>query len=66
MMQPGVRAFYPQQAYELKFSKYALQILTTRKVRHRGDTLDGPTLDVRLSSLLNDVIRVQIGHFLGG
>ena len=66
MLQPGVSAFYPQQAYEIEALEDTLQILATRKVRHRGDTLDGPTLDVRFSSPLPDVIRVEASHFCGG
>lgn len=65
MMQPGVRAFYPQQAYETEFRGDALHVTATRMVRHRGDTLDGPTLDIRFSSPLEDVVRVQINHFSG-
>jgi alpha-D-xyloside xylohydrolase len=65
MLQPGVQAFYPAQAYDSQIGDDSLQVLATRAVRHRGDTLDGPTLDVHFSSPQDDVIRVQIAHFRG-
>jgi len=66
MMQPGVTPFYPGQAYEVTETPRGLDIFATRPVRHRGDTLDGPALDIRLSSPLPDVIRVTVSHFRGG
>lgn len=36
-----------------------------RHIAHRGDTLEGPLLSIKLSSPMPDVIRVQILHFAG-
>jgi alpha-D-xyloside xylohydrolase len=36
---------------------------TTRPIKHRGDTLGGPTLTVTLSSPIEGVIRVGVEHF---
>ncbi|HEX8465581.1 MAG TPA: alpha-xylosidase [Abditibacterium sp.] len=65
MMQPGVRAFYPAQAYDVQTSLDALTIYATKQVKHRGDTLDGPLLTVNISSPLPDVIGVKITHYAG-
>lgn len=67
MMQPGVTAHYGAEVYQAKNRGNALDLLVpTRKINHRGDTLGGPTLDVALSSPLDDVICVNIKHFRGG
>lgn len=67
MMQPGVTAHYGAEVYQAKNLGNALELLVpTRKINHRGDTLGGPTLDVALSSPLDDVICVNIKHFRGG
>jgi len=66
MMRPGVRAFYPAQAYDVEATEDTLTLYTTKTIHHRGDTLDGPLLTVRLSSPMPDVIRVQLSHFTGG
>jgi len=66
MMQKGVRPFYPGEAHKAWQDGDSLRLLATRPIRHRGDTLEGPTLNVRLSSPAEDVIRVRITHFEGG
>ncbi len=67
LMQPGVTAFYPAEARDLTAENGTLVIhAPTRPIRHRGDTLGGPLLTVRLSSPMEDVIRVRIEHFAGG
>lgn len=67
LLQPGVRAHYPAQAYEVAREGETLVVSApTRPIRHRGDTLEGPLLTVRLDSPLEDVIRVRIEHFTGG
>lgn len=67
LMHPGVKAHYASQAYTVEATDDAIEVLaTTRVIRHRGDTLQGPTLNVRLSSPMEDVICVSISHFTGG
>ncbi len=64
MLQPGLAAHYATQAYAVETLPDRLQILaTTRVIRHRGDTLQGPTLTLTLSSPMEGVIRVQVAHF---
>ncbi|RYG24826.1 alpha-xylosidase [bacterium] len=66
MMRPGVRPHYAAEAYEVRDEGNALAILAPcHAIRHRGDTLSGPVLTVRLSSPLPGVIRVRVEHFQG-
>ncbi len=39
---------------------------TTKPVRGRADTLDAPLITIRVEAPMPDVVRVTIGHFLGG
>ena len=59
-------ASYPAQAYDVTVESDALVVhAPTRKVRHRGDTLNQPLLTVRCSSPAPNVISVTVSHFLG-
>jgi len=67
MMQPGVRASYPAQAHDVDIADDGLTVYApAQPIRHRGDTLTGPLLTLRLSSPMADVIRVRLTHFEGG
>jgi alpha-D-xyloside xylohydrolase len=64
LLQPGVAAHYATQAYAVEAHHDRLVVLaTTRPIRHRGDTLQGPTLTLTLSSPMPGVIRVRTEHF---
>jgi alpha-D-xyloside xylohydrolase len=64
MLQPGVAAHYAAEAYAVEVHADRLVVLaTTRPIKHRGDTLQGPTLTVTLSSPLSGVIRVSVEHY---
>ena len=66
LLQPGVAAHYATQAYAVEAHHDRLVVLaTTRPIRHRGDTLQGPTLTLTLSSPMPGVIRVRVEHFSG-
>jgi alpha-D-xyloside xylohydrolase len=66
LIAPGVTPHHPAQAYDVAVDGDTLVITaTTRVIRHRGDTLQGPLLTIRLSSPLENVIRVRIEHFQG-
>lgn len=66
MMRPGIKPHYAAEAYEVQDLGDALAIVAPcQSIRHRGDTLQGPVLTVRLSSPLPGVVRVRIDHFLG-
>ena len=64
MLQPGVAAHYAAEAYAVQAHEDRLVVLaTTRPIKHRGDTLQGPTLTVTLTSPLPGVIRVSVEHY---
>lgn len=64
MLQPGVAAHYATEAYAVEAHDDRLVVLaTTRAIKHRGDTLQGPTLTVTLSSPMEGVVRVSVEHF---
>ncbi|HEV2473773.1 MAG TPA: hypothetical protein VGS41_13945, partial [Chthonomonadales bacterium] len=66
MMRQGVHARYAAEVYEANVERSALLLTaTTRPIRHRGDTLEGPLLTVRLSSPCRDVVRVSIQRWKG-
>ena len=66
MMQPGVRAQYPVEIYYTETDPHGATLtVPTRAIRHRGDTLGGPVLTLRVSSPLPDVLRVRVSHYEG-
>lgn len=66
MVQPGVQAHHPAEAHDVAREGETLVVhAPTRPIRHRGDTLQGPLLTIRLSSPMPDVIKVRIEHYSG-
>jgi len=66
MLQPGVKAHYATEGYEVRQSEATLTLIAPcHAIRHRGDTLTGPALTVTVSSPMPDVIRVRVEHFQG-
>ncbi len=64
LLQPGAAAHYATEAYAVEAHEDRIVVLaTTRPIRHRGDTLQGPTLTLTLSSPLPGIVRVQVEHF---
>lgn len=62
----GVETFSPAEAYRIQKNEYSITILTPHKhIAHRGDTLAGPAITIKLSSPRADIIRVQIYHYKG-
>jgi alpha-D-xyloside xylohydrolase len=67
LLQPGVQAHYPAEAHDITVEQSSLVVhAPTRPIRHRGDTLQGPLLTIRLSSPMADVVKVRIDHYTGG
>ena len=65
--QPGVTAHYAAEAYEAARDGDDLIVYaTTQVVRHRGQTLQGPLLTLRLSAVLPGIIKVRVEHYSGG
>ncbi|WP_377154999.1 alpha-xylosidase [Roseateles sp. UC29_93] len=64
LLQPGVSAHYATETYAVDIHDDRVVLLVpTRPIKHRGDTLQGPTLTVTLRSPLPGVIRVSVEHF---
>ncbi|KAL7283205.1 hypothetical protein ACG7TL_002632 [Trametes sanguinea] len=64
LLKSGVKAYYGLQVVQglEDGSGYNLQV-STKPIRHRGDTLAGPVLSVRVHSPTEGVIGVRIEHF---
>ncbi|PTM59507.1 alpha-xylosidase [Desmospora activa] len=63
----GFTLHRPAMVYETEQTDDALTLfLPCKQIQHRGDTLDGPLLTVRLTSPRPNVIRVQVWHYKGG
>ncbi|KAF8514046.1 alpha-glucosidase [Gautieria morchelliformis] len=66
LLKDGVRPFYGLQVVNTSVDRdgNAVDIqVSTRPIRHRGDTLGGPLLSVRLHAPTQGVIGVRIDHF---
>lgn len=64
LLKNGVRPYYALQVVESLESEdgYELKV-STKPIRHRGDTLGGPVLSVKVSSPSEGIIGVKIDHF---
>ncbi|KAF8575536.1 glycoside hydrolase family 31 protein [Ramaria rubella] len=64
LLKEGVRPFYGLQVVNTLVDGDVVDLqVATRPIRHRGDTLGGPLLSVRLHSPTEGVIGVKIDHF---
>lgn len=62
----GVTPHFPVHVHEVVVEPDALVVYgSTRRLNHRGDTLNMGLLTVRFSSPMPDVIRVQLTHHKG-
>lgn len=62
----GIQAFYPAQVYDIVTNHDVLTVhAPTKRVLHRGDTLDSTLLTVEFSAPLSDIIRVKLTHMAG-
>lgn len=62
----GYGCFSPQQVYEVRKGEKELVLCApTSRINHKGDTLGGINLTVKISAPLPEVIRVQVYHHLG-
>ncbi|THH14331.1 hypothetical protein EW146_g5986 [Bondarzewia mesenterica] len=64
LLKNGVKAYHGLQVVQTTEEKdgYSLQV-ATRYIRHRGDTLGGPLLSIKVHSPTEGVIGVKIDHF---
>ncbi|GAA3334701.1 alpha-xylosidase [Curtobacterium albidum] len=63
---PGMTALYAQEAYTIREVDGTLVVVApTKRIEHRGDTLNRPTITVTLSSPADGVVRVRLEHHRG-
>lgn len=66
LQKEGTEVFSPAEVYFSKVHNNEVVITApTHKIRHRGDTLGGVNLTIRISSPMAEVLRVQTNHYLG-
>ncbi len=66
MQQEGTEVFSPAEVYFTKKEEQQLTICApTHKINHRGDTLGGVNLTLRISSPAPEVLRIRTSHYLG-
>jgi alpha-D-xyloside xylohydrolase len=66
-LRKGVSALYPVQVGEVETGSDSLTVYApTKRIAHRGDTLNGSLLTLEFSSPMPDVIRVRLTHLYGG
>src|SRR5690625_7679916 len=67
MVREGFSIHHPRTVRDIDVEKDSLTLYAPCKdIHHRGATLDGPLLTVKLSSPADNVIRVQTWHYKGG
>ncbi|MFI5897762.1 alpha-xylosidase [Actinoplanes sp. NPDC051513] len=63
----GLTVLHPAQLHDTENDGATLTAYAAaKKVNSRSDTLDAPIITIRAEAPAPDVIRVTIGHFLGG
>ncbi len=66
LQKQGTACFSPAEIYFSKKEKNALTLCApTQHIGHRGDTLGGVNLTIRISAPAPEVLRIQAAHYLG-
>ena len=66
LIRPNFQMQYATQTVRVEKRPDALHVLSAcRPIHHRGDTLDGGTLDVTFTAPRENIIRVTVTHFAG-
>jgi len=66
LLKEGFGSFSPQQVYEIRKEARAITLCApTSRIAHKGDTLGGINLTVKISAPMPEVIRVQTCHYKG-
>ena len=62
----GTEVFSPAEVYFTKNEGNQVKLCApTHKINHRGDTLGGPNLTLRISAPALEVLRVRTNHYMG-
>lgn len=65
-VRPEYKMGYAAECCRTVTGEKSLTVLAAgRHLQHRGDTLDGPVLEVQFTAPMEGVIRVQVTHFKG-
>lgn len=66
LLKEGYAAFAPKEIYEIRKSEHAVELLApTNHINHKGDTLGGINLNIRITTPFPEVIRVETVHHKG-
>lgn len=58
--------FSPAEIYESRITNNSITFnAPTHKIRHRGDTLGGPNLTIKVTAPAKEVLRIQTFHYMG-
>lgn len=67
LVREGYEIHFPKLIHEVEETDGSVTLYAPCKyLNHRGDTLDGPLLTIKISAPLDDVIRIETWHFKGG
>ena len=62
----GITRFSPQEVYSTaKNEKVLTMYAPCNRINHRGDTLGGPVITYKISSPLENVLRIRAYHYMG-
>lgn len=66
LFKEGYECFSPQQVYEVRKKENEVVLCApTSRINHKGDTLGGINLTIKITAPMAGVIRVQTLHHLG-
>lgn len=66
LLKEGFGSFSPQQVYEIRKEARAVTLCApASRINHKGDTLGGINLTVKISAPMPEVIRVETCHYKG-
>ncbi|WP_186578216.1 alpha-xylosidase [Aquibacillus kalidii] len=67
LVREGFTINFPKIIHDMEVNDDGITLYAPCKdINHRGDTLDGPLLTIKLTSPMKNVIRLQTWHFKGG
>ncbi|MBM7676433.1 hypothetical protein JOD18_001471, partial [Gracilibacillus alcaliphilus] len=67
LVKEGYTIHFPKTVHEVRQADQSVVLYAPCNwINHRGATLTGPLLTIRISSPLEDVFRIQAWHFTGG
>ncbi len=66
MQREGTEVFSPVEVYYTKQEeKQVILCAPTHRIVHRGDTLGGPNLTIRISAPMPEILRIRCDHYMG-